>query len=156
LCMWCAWWGCWRGAFGVCIPFLSVQVLGAPRDLLHPELTKHTYFLHFCYRPCPFQQNVHRLAMHSHELFHRIPTLPFDDSCAAQIHFRPSVQPSRPVYLPHLHLVWICLRGCGAVHVILAHRRLRPATFDAWPVLVCEPHKGQREAQRTQSQGQWR
>jgi hypothetical protein len=53
--------GCWRGAFGVCIQFLSligvtVQVLGAPRDLLHPELTKHTYFLHFCYRPCPFQQ----------------------------------------------------------------------------------------------------
>ena len=46
----------------MCIQFLSligvtVQVLGAPRDLLHPELAKHTYFLHFCYRPCPFQQN---------------------------------------------------------------------------------------------------
>jgi hypothetical protein len=58
------------GAFGVCIQFLSllgvtVQVLGAPRDLLHPELSKHTHFLHFCYRPCPFQQFCHGLARSS-------------------------------------------------------------------------------------------
>jgi hypothetical protein len=46
--------GCWRGAFGVCIQFLSligltVQVLGAPRDLLHPERTKHVFFPIFFY-----------------------------------------------------------------------------------------------------------
>jgi hypothetical protein len=56
LCMWCAWLGCWRGAFGVCIRFLSligvtVQVLGAPRHLLHPELTKHAFFAFFVIDP---------------------------------------------------------------------------------------------------------
>jgi hypothetical protein len=61
----CAWCGCRRGAFGVCIPFLSligvtVQVLGASRDKLHPELTKHAYCVHLCYQPCPFQQCRHK------------------------------------------------------------------------------------------------
>ena len=65
--MWCAWWGCWRGAFGVCIQFLSligvtVQVLGAPRDLLHHELTKHTSFCIFVVDPGPFQQILCNIA----------------------------------------------------------------------------------------------
>ena len=41
---------------------------GCPRDLLHPELTKRTSFLHFCYRPCAFQQFDKRGVKSSHTL----------------------------------------------------------------------------------------